>query len=166
MAAAAAMSSVNLPDLPADVLYEIVWYLGYKDQVNLASTHPNLRFLRPREQTIDLNNLLPGDHWRVQWATAPILARGLIAVKMSYYFGGLWLRLVRDGWAIEESSHEPRQRGRGWTWTGTYGRSTKKTIEVANHPVGTRAKKGDTLRVGRTVPGHWPPFTVTLFYKR
>ena len=50
---AAAMSSANLTDLPMEMLEEIVSYLGYEDRVSLASTHPDLRFLRPKEQTVE-----------------------------------------------------------------------------------------------------------------
>ena len=166
-----AMCSTNLTDLPEEVLDEIASHLGCKDLVNLASAHPKLRFLRPRVQTIDLTGDVfswgpvdvEHDNW--QGADAPILARGLIAVNTSYFYGHLWLRLIRNGFEIEESSHDWPGQGRNF--------STKKTIEVANHPVGTRAKKGDTLRIERTlileretVPDDWDRFIVTLVYKR
>ena len=125
MASAAAMSSVNLTDLPEELLYEIVSYLGYADQVNLASTHPYLRFLRPRVQTVEGWDSTPMD--------VPIIARGLIAVKLSFrrcipYF---MLQLIRDG----EVSFSRRYT--------QYNPST----EVVNHPVVTKAKKGDIMRV-------------------
>ena len=129
MASAAAMSSVNLTDLPEELLYEIVSYLGYADQVNLASTHPYLRFLRPRVQTVEGWDSTPMD--------VPIIARGLIAVKLSLRrstFGlDYLLQLIRDGevsFGILQYSSPPNP-----------------SIEVVNHPVVTKAKKGDIMRV-------------------
>ena len=128
MASAAAMSSVNLTDLPEELLYEIVSYLGYADQVNLASTHPYLRFLRPRVQTVEGWDSTPMD--------VPIIARGLIAVKLSLrrstsFVHACMLQLIRDG----EVSFSRRYT--------QYNPST----EVVNHPVVTKAKKGDIMRV-------------------
>ena len=47
-----------------------------------------------------------------------------------------------------------------WPWS-------TKTIQVANHPLGTTAKKGDTLRVMMRRRSGWMvrEFTVTLAYK-
>ena len=66
------MSSTNLLDLPAEMLYEIVRHLGHGDQVSLASTCKHLRPLRPREQTVlhDLNNKRCG---RCGWTIQEIL---------------------------------------------------------------------------------------------
>ena len=89
----------------------------------------------------------------------PILDQGLIAVKMS--FGSLYnpsveLQLLRAGKKIGESSVP-----------GTNDRSTA-TIELANHPLGTEARRGDTLRFTTRFLGSKRQFsdsTVTLAYK-
>ena len=119
MASAAARSSVTLTDLPEDVVYEIVWYLGHEDQVNLASTHPKLGFLRPREQTVRGEDFtLTPSTGPETYMDVPILARGLTAAKMSFrhkmphFWAQMWLRLMRDGEVIEENSNQD--------WIGFY----------------------------------------------
>ena len=46
------MCSANLTGLPAELLNEIVFHLGYEDRVSLASTHRDLHLLRPKEKTL------------------------------------------------------------------------------------------------------------------
>ena len=157
---AAAVSSTNLTDLPEEVLYEIVSYLGYEDQVNLAATHPDLHFLRPREQrSVTMNRY---------YHEVPILARGLIAVKIeeNWMPRGAWsfsdrprLRLIRDPPVINHSYWPLPQGRRDWNDTNE---GITETIEVSNHRVGTIAKKGDTLRIEHK---RWMR-SVTLVYKR
>ena len=70
--------------------------MSYKSQVSLASTHPNLRFLMPKEQFVEGEDFFnPGlgirsifdneDHFYPEtYMDVPILTRGLISVKMSF----------------------------------------------------------------------------------
>ena len=152
---AAALSSTNPTDLPEELLHEVASYLGYADQVNLASTCRYLRLLRPREQAFPAFDLETRTCAGPTYHPVPILSRGLIAVRTLYPGppNETWLQLIRDGEVIEVSNHQP---------SGTNEWSTK-TIEVANHPIGTKAKKGDTLTI---VNVNEMCRSITLAYKR
>ena len=100
------MCSANLTGLPAELLNEIVFHLGYEDRVSLASTHRDLHLLRPKEKT------LRPEAFCLQSITytvaLPLLARGLIGVKMSFNSGHgnprkICLQLIRDGKMIGEN---------------------------------------------------------------
>ena len=179
---------MNLLDLPAEMLYEIVRHLGHGDQVSLASTCKQLRPLRPRVQTVAGEDFTVRQNTRPYrfpeaYVDVPSLAWGLTAVRMSfnceagqrrdghgaeYPVQRLWLRLMRKGEVIQET-----------TVTAFIpvcsGLSTITIEEVANHPVVTKARKGDTLTVmrhtsidGERRPATWEvkDFRVTLFFKR
>ena len=93
------MCSANLTDLPVELLDEIVSHLGYEDRVSLASAHSDLHFLRPKEQTVEGVTFTRHLTYHV---ALPILARGLIAVKLSFNSGlgdpqKIWLQLIREG---------------------------------------------------------------------
>ena len=62
---------------------------GSKTQVSLASTHPNLRFLMPKEQNVagedfDEEGPYDGHFCPETYMDVPVLTRGLISVKMSF----------------------------------------------------------------------------------
>jgi len=104
------MSDTNLQTLPALPLEEITTSLGFEDQVNLAATHPNLRFLTPKLQIVEGEDFDESGPWDGHFCPetymdVPILTRGIISVKMSFEWkdqgwgnqkGQIWLQLIRD----------------------------------------------------------------------
>ena len=94
----------------------------------------------------------------------PILAKGLIGVKVSFgtlYNPNLELQLLRGGKVIGEGSVP-----------GTNDRSTAAAaVDLANRPLGTEAKEGDTLRFmtgirwRRMFRNFLSDSTITLAYK-
>ena len=84
----------------------------------------------------------------------PILTKGLISVKMSFQWedqghgnrkGQIWLQLIGDSEVIADSREEyPTLAPHEMEY---------KEVEVSNHPVVTRARKGDVLRVMCNIGG-------------
>ena len=104
-AAAAAAAMMNLNNLPQELIDAIAFRLGYRDQVNLARTHPDLRFVMPRTEDIVGPDFAPVT-WRFHPEThmeVAIHSRGLIEVWMSFQWRNdgyraakVWLQLIRD----------------------------------------------------------------------
>ena len=83
------MTSANLIGLPEVPLVVITCYLGYDDLVSLATTHPNFRFLMPKEQVVkgeDFVDIENGLNAPETYMDVPILTQGLIQVKMSFHW--------------------------------------------------------------------------------
>ena len=96
---------MNLHMLPKELVEEIASHLGCDDQVSLAQTHPELRFMMPTEQVVPGPDFAPIT-WRLNPETyieVPILSRGLVEVRMTfewknegYRAARIWLQLIRD----------------------------------------------------------------------
>ena len=153
------MTSTNLIGLPAVPLEVITCYLGYTDLVSLATTHPNFRFLMPKEHVIegqDFGDIENGLNAPETYMDVPILTRSLVQIKMSFRWmnqgyrdGKMWLQLIRAGEVVADC------RDRCPTLLSHRGlfKFHNEAVVVANHPVVFKAKKGDILRVMRKIGG-------------
>ena len=150
-----AMCCENLATLPAEVIEEIASFLSYEDRVSLATTHSNFGHMMPWEQIVEgreLNGQFGGYNLETCETSmdVPIVTRGLLSVKMSFRWFKKWsitlgckisLQLIRDDNVI--ATCIPK----GVSDSGPAYKSRSDTVEVANHPVVTKARKDDILRV-------------------
>ena len=105
LAAVAVKINMNVHTLPKELVEVIASHLGYDDQVSLAGTHPDLRFMMPSAQVVTGPDFAPIT-WRFNPETyleVPILSRGLVEVRMSFQWKNegyraarIWLQLIRD----------------------------------------------------------------------
>jgi len=187
VAAAAAAAMMNLNNLPKELIDAIAFYLGYTDQVSLARTHPDLRFVMPRTEVIVGPDFAPFK-WRLHPEThveVPIHSRGLIEVWMSFQWRNdgyraakVWCQLIRAGRVIADERRQTpvlnsyRDVTIYGSYTSYFGRFyTFDSVLTQHHPIVKMAKKGDVLRVMRHVGGggghclNIRDFNMTLVHK-
>ena len=132
-------SSTNIDDLPKEMIERIGDHLTYEDRVNLANTHPNLRFMMPWEQIIEVDSTTLNNGG---YLDVPVQSRGLIDIKMSGHIRpilaqGFVIQLIRDGSVI--GSKYPDWHYQDGNWRTSY--------MVLSNEVVREARKGDILRL-------------------
>ena len=151
---------MSLTTLPCLVLDEIASKLDFTSLVNLATSSTDLAHLQPKEQQVSgedfsiHQDFSDGHFCPKTYFDVEVVTRGLAGVKMAWEWkdqgwgnqkGQVWLQLVRNNKVVEDNREE--------YFALAPHTMQRREVLVDLHPVVTRAKRGDLIRVMRNTGG-------------
>ena len=151
---------MSLTTLPCLVLDEIASKLDFTSLVNLATSSTDLAHLQPKEQQVSGEDFSfhqeysDGHFCPKTYFDVEVVTRGLAGVKMAWEWkdqgwgnqkGQVWLQLVRNNKVVEDNPEE--------YFALAPHTMQRREVLVDLHPVVTRAKRGDLIRVMRNTGG-------------